>query len=125
VLIPAASTLRGKNARCAKNGVQQEVMSPPESFSFLFLFPHVRLLASLGTPRPFLTKEKEERGKRKISGRVDIISCCTPKNGIPRPFRCPKPNHFGFPLFSMSEKHVFHTGAQRRKERQQKGILLK
>jgi hypothetical protein len=47
-------------------------MSPPESFSFLFhfLFPL--------SPRPFLTKEKEERGKRKISGRVDIISCCTP-----------------------------------------------
>jgi hypothetical protein len=36
---------------------------------FLFLFP----LSS----RPFLTKEKEERGKRKISGRVDITSCCT------------------------------------------------
>jgi hypothetical protein len=35
--------------------VQQEVMSPPESFSFLFLF-----LFPL-SPRPFLTKEKEER----------------------------------------------------------------
>jgi hypothetical protein len=52
--------------------VQQEVMPTLESFSFLFLF-----LFPL-SPRPFLTKEKEERGKRKISGRVDITSCYTP-----------------------------------------------
>jgi hypothetical protein len=42
-------------------------MSPPESFSFLFPLYPVRFPASLGTPCPFLTKEKEkeERGKRK------------------------------------------------------------
>jgi hypothetical protein len=47
--------------------VQQEVKSSPESF----LFP--LSLSSFSPPVP----DERERGKRKISGRVDIISCCT------------------------------------------------
>jgi hypothetical protein len=38
--------------------VQQEVMSPPESFSFFFPLYLARLPASLGTPGSFLTKEQ-------------------------------------------------------------------
>jgi hypothetical protein len=46
-------------------GVQREVMSPPESFSFSFLFPRSSFLFILSlylslSPRPFLTKEKDK-----------------------------------------------------------------
>jgi hypothetical protein len=40
--------------------VQQEVLSPPESFSFFFPLYLVRLPASLGTPCSFLTKDKDK-----------------------------------------------------------------
>jgi hypothetical protein len=62
--------------------VQQEVMSLPPLSSFFFPLSLVRLLASLGTPCSVLTKEKEERRKRKTPA---VTSLPVAPDGSPAP----------------------------------------